>query len=351
MLLLTILAFIVILGLLIFVHEFGHFITAKLSGVRVDEFAFGFQPKIFSVKRGETKYSVNLIPVGGYVKMLGEEESSNNPRSFGMQSTWKRILIVTSGVIMNFILAIIVLSIGFMIGMPPVVSDPATLGGKQQSEIIIADVTKDSPAQKANLSSGDSILGFNTIEDFQKFTSTHKDQTVDIKIKHDLKTENINVKLANSDAPLGVALVQATKVKLSFFQSIRAAFIETGKIIVVIFQFLYNFLHDLLVGKKVAEQVSGPVGIFTITGQAVRLGLTYVLQFIALLSINLGIMNILPFPALDGGRVVFLIGEGIRGKKIIKSESENLIHWVGFLVLIGLIVLITFNDIMRLIRG
>ena len=137
MLLLTIISFIIILGLLIFVHEFGHFISAKLSGVKVEEFAFGFKPKIFSIKKGETTYSLNLIPIGGYVQMLGEEEESKSPRSFGMQSVSKRLIIIVAGVVMNFVLAILVLTIGFMIGMAPIVSDPSTLAGNKQSELLL----------------------------------------------------------------------------------------------------------------------------------------------------------------------------------------------------------------------
>lgn len=353
MLLLTIIAFIIIFGLLIFVHEFGHFITAKLSGIKVEEFGFGFPPKIFSIKRGETSYSLNWIPMGGFVRMLGEEEASKNPRSFGMQSVGKRILVIVSGVIMNFILAILVLTIGFSIGMTPIVSDPSTLGGKQTNQIIIVAVNKDSAAQKAGILQGDIVEGFKTVEELQKFTSSQKNKEVNLKILHDYQAKDVNVKLSDSDtAPLGVSLAQATKVKLSVWKSFKLAIIETGKTIAAIFKFLYNFFHDLFVGKKgVTEQVAGPVGIFTITKQAVRLGLAYVLQFVALLSINLGIMNILPLPALDGGRAAFLIAEAIRGKKVLKMELENLIHWIGFFILIALVVLITYNDIMRLIRG
>lgn len=352
MLIITIIAFILILGILIFVHEFGHFISAKICGVKVEEFGFGFPPKIIRIKKGETYYSVNWIPLGGFVKLLGEEDKDTNPRSFFMQPIGKRIFIIVSGVIMNYILAIIVLTIGFSIGMAPIISDPATLGGKQQTEIIIAGTTEDSPAEKAGIVSGDIVTGYASVDDLQNFTKSHKNEEVTLNIKRDHKPEAVKVKLSDSsDAPLGVALAQATIVKLPPFQALKAGIIETGKTTVAIFRFLYNFFHDLFTGKKVSDQVAGPVGIFTITKQAVKLGLGYVLQFVALLSINLAIMNILPFPALDGGKAVFLIAEGIRGKRVIKLELENLIHWIGFAVLIALVVLITYNDIVRLIKG
>jgi len=354
MILLTIIAFIIILGLLVFVHEFGHFITAKLSGIKVEEFGFGFPPKIFSIKRGETEYSVNWIPMGGFVRMLGEEEASKNPRSFGMQSVAKRILIIISGVLMNLVLAVIILTIGFSIGMTPIVTDPSTIKGTQTPEIIIASINGSSPAEKVGLTSGDIILGFSKIEDFQKFTQANLGKEVTVKIRHDYKNEDKKVTLSdNKEAPLGVALVEATKVKLSVWGSFKLAFLETGRTIKAIFVFLYGFFHDLFTGhaKEATEGVAGPVGMFTITKQAVRLGMAYVLQFAALLSINLAAMNILPFPALDGGRLVFIVAEGIRGKKVLKMELENLIHWVGFFILIALIVLITYHDIIRLVRG
>ena len=213
-------------------------------------------------------------------------------------------------------------------------------------------VNSDSAAEKAGLGSGDVILGFEGTKSFQDFTQANKGKEVELKIRRSYSEENVKITLStDSQAPLGVALVEATKVKLPFFDALKQAVIETGKTITAISFFLYNFFHDLFVGKEVAGQVAGPVGMFTITRQAVSLGLTYVLQFVALLSINLGIMNILPFPALDGGRAVFIIAEAIRGKKILKMGLENTIHWVGFFILIALIVLITYNDIIRLIRG
>jgi regulator of sigma E protease len=352
MLLLTIIIFIVIFGLLIFVHELGHFVAAKISGVKVEEFGFGFPPKIFGIKRGETTYTLNLIPLGGFVRMLGEEEVSDSPRSFNKKPIAKRLFIIVAGVLMNLVLAVVVLTIGFSIGMSPIVSDPATIGGKHQTEIIIADVKSGSPAEKVGLKQGDIITGFDTIENLQNFTKAHQNQEVTFSIKQNDVNKEVKVTLGATDAPLGIAMVQATKVQLGFLGSVKQAFIEIGRTIITIFSFLYSLIHDLFVGKKgVAEQVAGPVGIFSITQQAVKLGVSYVLQFTALLTINLAVMNILPIPALDGGRVLFLALEGIKGKKVIKEEIENMVHWVGFLLLIALFILITYNDIVRLIKG
>lgn len=352
MLFLTIVIFILILGALIFVHEFGHFAAAKICKVKVEEFGFGFPPKIFGIKRGETVYSLNWIPLGGFVKMLGEEKESKSPRSFNMQSIPKRLFIIIAGVTMNYLMAIVILTIGFSIGMLPIISNPTDLGGAQSTEVIIAGTIKNSPAEKAGLIAGDIVTGFSSIGDLQNYTKEHKGEKVDLNIIRSHQKELISINLSdNVDTPMGVALVQATKVKLPFFKALKTAFTESGKTIEAIFKFLYKFFHDLFTGKKVANEVAGPVGIFTITKQAVKLGFTYVLQFMALLSINLAVMNILPFPALDGGKMLFLVAEGIRGKRVVRMELENLIHWIGFTILIALIILITYNDIMRLIKG
>ena len=352
MLILTIIIFILILGVIIFVHELGHFASAKLCKVKVEEFGFGFPPKIFGVKKGETTYSLNWIPIGGFVKLLGEEDGSKDKRSFNMQSIPKRVFIIVSGVLMNFLFAILILTIGFMIGMSPLISSPESLGGSQQTEIIITGVLENSPAAEAGIISGDIVTGFSSIEDFQNYTKSHKNEEVSLNIKENGEVKTINVKLSDSaDAPLGVGLVQSTKVKLPFFKAVKAAFVETGKVIYAIVDFVYSFFRDLFTGKKVEREVVGPVGMFGITQQAVKLGLVYVLQLAAYISINLGVINILPFPALDGGKILFLFAEGARGKRVIKMEIENIIHLIGFIILIALIIVVTYNDIVRLIRG
>jgi len=348
---LTLLAFVIILGLLVFVHEFGHFIVAKFSGVKVEEFAFGFPPRIICKKRGETRYSINAIPFGGYVKMLGEEEKVANPRSFSQKKPQFRLAIVVAGVLMNFILAGILFSVGYMIGMSPIRLDPEKLGGQRHFEVLVADVLDNSPAKSAGLQSGDSILGFSSSEDFSQFTHDNVGKPVEFTVKSALEARKVSLTLsANTDSPLGIGVVSVPTVKLPFFAAIYRGFqdmiLTTGYIVVL----LFNLIVGIFKERKVAGEVAGPVGIFNLTGQAVRLGLAYLIQLAAILSINLGLINILPLPALDGGRGIVIAAEGVFRKKVIREELENLIHTIGFVILILLISAITIKEIVGLIK-
>lgn len=418
MIFLTILAFIIILGLLVFVHEFGHYISAKISGVKVEEFAFGFPPRLFGfqlkrekkskevtkheeikieiedvnragkeeiketitdtvetaekeksrlrwrfawghralsrfVAQGSesnlTTYLINLIPFGGYVRMLGEEEASSDKRSFSAKRPKYRLFITVAGVIMNFILAGALLSAGYMIGMSPIRLDPVKLGGKQHFEVLVAQVIADSPAMRSGISLGDAIVGFASSEDFSNFTHGNLGKEVNFSVRHEGKTSTKSVTLSdNAESPLGVGVVSVPTVRLSFFSAIYNGFKEmvytTGYVVLLI--------KDIFVGifkeHKVTAEVAGPVGIFNLTGQAVKLGLVYLIQLAAILSINLGLINILPFPALDGGRAVVILSEAIFGRRIVKAEVENILHTIGFVILIALIVAVTAKELFAL---
>ncbi len=345
----TILAFVIILGLLIFVHEFGHFIIAKLSGIKVEEFAFGFPPKVFCRKKGETKYCINAIPLGGYVKMLGEEEISSSPRSFSSKRPYIRLGVVVAGVIMNFVLAGVLFSIGYSFGMTPVSLNPEKLTGEKNSQVIVAEVFDGTPAKSAGLESGDIILGYGSLEDFQQFTKSHLGQTIDIKLNR--KGEEISKSIEvsqNADAPLGIGIMNVPVVKLPLFKAIAAGFSEMALTTVNIFKMLIDFLVKLFTTGKTGGEVAGPVGIFKVTGQAVKMGFGYLIQLAALLSINLGLVNILPIPALDGGRAVLIGAEGIFRRKVIKAEVENIMHLVGFAVLILLMLAVTVKEVIGL---
>lgn len=348
--LLTIIVFIFILGLLIFVHELGHFWVAKKTGVKVEEFAFGFPPRIWSVKKGETNYSINLIPLGGYVKLFGEEEDINKPGSFHAKPVGIRVLIVAAGVFMNFILAIVLMTIGFSIGMTPLVSDPAALGGQKVSRVMVEFIQPGSPAATSGIKKGDILEGFNSPSDLQNFTKQNVGKEVTLNILHGArKFETLQVKLsANSDAPLGVAVISITKVKQPIPQAFVTSILETGKVIGTLIDFLGNIIKNVFTTGKAgpaAAGVVGPVGLFNFTAEAIKIGWIYVLQLVIILTINLGVINILPFPALDGGKVLFLALEGIFKKKVIRQEIENIIHLVGFSLLIILILFITYRDI------
>lgn len=346
---LSILAFVLILGLLIFVHEWGHYIGARLANIKVEEFAFGFPPRLFSWKRGETTYAINALPLGGYVRLLGEDGGSDDQRSFGKQKARIRLAVIVAGVLMNLVLAVVALSIGFLVGMVPVVSDPADLGGTHEAQVMITGVSENSAAATAELASGDILIGFTSPEAVREFTLERAGQPVELTILRDGETVVKTVTLGmDSAAPLGVGLAQLTKVRLAPLPAIGAAVVETGKTIGATFEFLGGFFKQLFTTGEVAEGVSGPVGIYTVTSQAVTLGASYVLQLLAILSVNLALLNILPFPALDGGRALFIVLEGIVRRRVVRQEIEATIHAIGFVLLLILVAIITYRDIVSL---
>lgn len=349
---LTIIVFIVIIVLLVFVHEFGHFIVAKLTRVKVEEFAFGFPPRIISVKKGETRYALNAIPLGGYVKLLGEEEKINKPGSYMSKSVWARIAIVAAGAVMNFIMAIILMTIGFSIGMTPLVSDPAGLNGQKTSKVMVVYTQPNSPAANSGIDEGTILNGFNSTTDLSDFTHSHLGQTVTFSTEKNGQTSTKNIQLStDTNAPLGVGIISITKVKQNVFAAFWTSIKETGKVVATLFVFLWNIIKSFFTtghAGPAAEGVVGPVGLFNFTAAALKIGWIYVLQLVILLSINLGIINILPFPALDGGKVLFLALEGVFKKKVVRQEIENIIHMIGFGLLILLIIAITYRDIIHL---
>lgn len=349
---LTLLVFILALGVLIFVHEAGHFIVARLAGVKVEEFAFGFPPTLFSRRRGGTKYMINAIPLGGYVKLLGEDETVKKKNSFSSQKSRRRLAIVVAGVVMNFLLAYFLIVVGYMIGMNPIAVSPDRLGGAQTNQILIATVEENSPAASAGLETGDFINNFSSGEDFAEFTKENQGKEVTLNIGRGQTQFPVTVRLrAATDMPaLGVAISgQGTRIQLGLGGALRAGFLEIGAFTKLAISFLGQFFSTLFGHGKISEEVAGPIGIYTITGQAVQLGWVYVVQFIAILSLNLGLINIMPFPALDGGRAVFILLEGIARRKVIRQEIEAILHTVGFILLIALMAAITYRETVRFI--
>lgn len=357
---LSIVAFIFVLGILVIVHEAGHFFMAKLSGVKVEEFAIGFPPRIISFKRHETRYTIGLLPLGGYVKMLGEEEVSKDPRSFGKQKPGKRFLISIAGVVMNLVLAWIILSVGFAVGMSSLVSDPSSIPGKTiSSKVLITDITKDSPAQTIGLEPGDFIKSasvdgveyqFGTINAFDQFSADNFGKNISLIIDRDGNLITKTVQMSkNKDEALGVSISDQTIVKVAWYMAPVIALRETFYIVKATFVFFQDFFHQLFVARTVSSDVGGPVAIYVFTGMAAKAGWMVLWQFIALLSVNLAFINILPFPALDGGRAVFIVLEKIFRKRIVKEEIENIIHVVGLATLLILVLLVTYRDILRYI--
>jgi regulator of sigma E protease len=361
----TIILFLVVLAVLIFVHELGHFVVAKKSGIRVDEFAIGFPPKIFSWTRGETKYSLNLIPFGGYVKIFGEnpnEESTtgaDSKRSFVNAKKWKQACILLAGIGMNIIFAWVLISISFMFGSLVPVGDGASGYSKyiKESQVVLTSVAVDSPAQKAGLAQGDRIISVASISgkdlnmaSIIEVVGKNSDNQIDVVYEHAGQTKQVKItpelNVAENRKVIGIYMENVGIVKLNPF----LAFWEGGKMTVVTFKQvvvgLSTFIWQAVRGHGDFSQVSGPVGIVGLVGDAAHFGLAYFLGFVAFISLNLAVINLIPFPALDGGRVLFVIIEAVT-RRPIKAKIANTLNTVGFFILISLMLVITYRDIMK----
>lgn len=372
----TILIFILILGLLVFVHELGHFFTAKKSGVRVEEFGFGLPPRAIGIQKkdgkwrfvkqdysadkepkAETVYSLNWIPLGGFVKIKGEEGGAvSDPDSFANKPIWKRAIILSAGVIMNFILGAALLGIGFGIGLPQALD-----GGTLKYAVVrdettqIVQVIDGYPAAKAGIAVGDEILTIDgqkiSSEAFlRSYIEKSEGKELVLKIKRgdkELDAKATPVPLKETGKPgLGFAFIETGIVSypwyLAAWKGVEMAGFYAREIAVA----FYNLIANLVVHQEVAMDLSGPVGIAVLTGRVARLGIIYLLQFAAMLSINLAIINIFPFPALDGGRLLFLAIEKIRGRAM-NQKIESLAHTVGYALLMLLIVAVTYHDVSK----
>lgn len=357
----TIILFLAILSLLVFVHEFGHFFVAKWAGIRVEEFGFGFPPRLFAVRRGETEYSVNAIPLGGFVKLFGETgEDAQNPESFASKSKWRRFLVLVAGVSMNVVLAWVLLTAGFMIGLPAAVDDP--IPGNPRVRDISVQVTyvlPESSAATAGIRLGDRVLSVNGTSVLEAARARELIATVQAGDMLELLIERDGVSRAVTLAPheiddgrvaIGTQLVTVGLVQFGPLEAIVQGAYATGLLTTATVRGFGSLITKLVQGDGVSADVAGPVGIAVMTGDIARLGLPYILHFTAILSINLAILNIIPFPALDGGRILFLAVEAIR-RRPVSALIERATHSLGFALLILLVILITYRDIAGLITG
>ena len=332
---------IIFLSILILVHELGHFLAAKKFGLLVEEFGFGLPPKIFAKKIGETDYSINALPFGGFVKIFGEnreENASISPeRNFSNLKIWKRAIVLAAGVGFNFLLGWLAISLVFAIGTPSVV--------------IITEIKKNSPAEEVGLLAGDRIAEFTNVNDFIDFVNSHQGEKIKLKIEREGETLELEA-IPRKNPPigegsLGVGLVDAGLEKQNIFMSFWEGLKTSLNSIKTIFLAIINLIGKAFVGKASFEQVTGPIGIVKITAQASTLGIVYLLQLLALISLNLAVINILPFPALDGGRLFFLLIEKIKGSPL-DQKFEKITNAVGFAILIFLMIVITIKDIIKL---
>jgi len=344
----TIIASIIVFGLIIFVHEFGHYIVAKLSGVRVEEFALGMGPKVLSTKKGETLYSLRALPLGGFCRMAGEQghddyapQRTYDPKRFDQKPVYVRMAVVAAGPVMNFLLAILLFTLIFgVIGVP---TDYTTT---------IGEVRVGSPAEGAGLQAGDRILQINDTKleswsQMVKIINSSPGVPLSLVIERAGSQQTIQVTPEldpeNQVGLIGVTPMEPIWKKIGIFAGLREGLLRTWEITVL----TVVGLIELIRGKVSAEGVSGPVGIIQLIDQSARFGMIYVANLTALISINLGLLNLLPIPALDGSRLLFMLFEAVRGRPV-NPEKENFVHLVGFMLLMGLMILITYKDIVRL---
>ncbi|MDG1950700.1 MAG: RIP metalloprotease RseP [bacterium] len=351
----TIILFILVLSLLVFVHELGHFWVARRMGMKVEEFGFGFPPRLFGIKRKGTLYSINWIPLGGFVKIKGESgDHADDGDSFASKKPWQRFLVLIAGVVMNLFLAAVLFSIGYMAGLPSVIDDmlPESARVAEQT-LTVMQVIEGSPAQEAGVVAGDSIALidgqlFVSDEVAREYLATNGEQGVELTLVNEVGEERVisatseYLDEAESSA-IGIGFVSTGLVSYPFFQAIGQGVYTTVQYTVEITKAFGSIIRDLVVTQEVGVDLSGPVGIAVMTGQVAAMGLVYLLQFTAILSINLAIINILPFPALDGGRIFFLAIEKIRGRAV-NEKIEIAAHNLGFILLMALVVLVTYKD-------
>lgn len=352
----SIIIVILILGILVLVHELGHFISAIKLGVEVEEFGIGFPPKLFSVKRKGVIYSLNLIPLGGFVKITGESgDDSDDPNSFANQAAWKKIIILSAGVFMNFIFAIIFLSAAFYFGIPQAIDNSIPADKVDYKNIMIVEVLKDSPADQAGITVGDEVVLLNDkIFDSSDgiYDELGNNQGAPISLTINRGNEKLSFNLESrvmtegDPAIIGVGLVDTGVIHYGFFASIWQGISTTILMIWRVIEALFNLFAQLFTEGKLAPEIGGPVAVVVIAGQMANLGLIYILQFAAILSINLGVINFFPFPALDGGRVMFVIAELITRKKL-SEKVETIIHNSGFILILVLLAALTFRDFSR----
>ncbi|HCD81608.1 MAG TPA: hypothetical protein DEQ65_04560 [Ruminococcaceae bacterium] len=327
---------------LIVIHEFGHFIAAKLLGVRVNEFAVGFGPKLFSKHGKETKYSVNLVPLGGYCAMEGEDEESGDERAFCNKNPWRRFIIVAMGATFNLILGLIIVAV--------------TLAPQKSfNSTVVAEFKENAVSEQSGLRADDKIIEvegrkiFSTYDLSYAFTNV-KGGKIDMVVKRDgEKVELKDVKFESSEEN-GISYLAVDfyvyGIRKTFGSYIKQTFATAASYCAVV----WRSLIDLISGKYGISAVSGPVGVTAAIGSAAKQSLENLLPIMALITINLGIFNLLPIPALDGGRLLFILIEMIF-KKPVPQKYEAVVHAVGFALLIGFMLLITAKDIWTLIAG
>ena len=347
----SILIFLLVLSILVVVHELGHFLVAKKNGIWVEEFGFGLPPRVFGKKIGETLYSVNLLPFGGFVKLHGELNDNDvvdKSRAFINKSKKVKTAVIIAGVIMNFLLGIVAFAIVYSFSGIP----------RETGEVKILEISTNSPAQDARLLVGDVSKKVDkeevkSVSEFVSKVENKKGKKVILELQDRKVTITPRSNPPEGEGPLGVTIssseIYFPPVWQRPFYGIYYGFKEAvfwGKNVVLGFG---NIFKDLFQGRA-PKDISGPVGVFAVTSETAKAGILPLINLLGIISINLAILNILPFPALDGGRLLFIFIERIVGRKVI-PKVETIIHSIGMIILLALILAITIHDIQGLISA
>ena len=334
----SILITLLIFAVIILIHEGGHFTAAKLCGVKVNEFSIGMGPSLFHFGKGETRYSLRLFPIGGYVSMEGEDDSSSDPRAFCAQPVWKRIIIVCAGAIMNLIL-------GFVIVLA------LTAPKEKLASTTVSQFIDGASTQSTGLREGDQILSINgrsiwVESDIIYALSSDKDGIVDMEVRRNgERTALKNVAFTIEDGTLMIDF-KVVGIPRTVGSVLSYSFRKTASI----GRLVWISIGQLITGKASINDLSGPIGTAQAVGQASKAGLSTVMNLFAFITVNVGIFNLLPIPALDGGRLIFLLIELIVRRRV-NPKYEAYVHFAGFILVFGLIIFVSFHDIVNLIHG
>ncbi|MFH1611504.1 MAG: RIP metalloprotease RseP [Patescibacteria group bacterium] len=359
----TVILFLLVLSVLVLAHEWGHFITARKLGVKVEEFGLGYPPRVFSwiSKKTGVRWSLNAIPIGGFVKLEGENNDgcTKSAESFCAKPIWKRFIILFAGVFMNMVVAALFFTIALGFGVSLIVEGYSGNATIENQKLEITQVLAGSPAEQAGLIAGDTVLEINDQVfavggDVHNYLSNLGENAV-VDFSIDRNGEALDISVVPSyiteidNIGLGLAIYQTGIVHYPWYMLPVKGAVMTWWYGQEICIGLYNMIASALTGHGLGVEVSGPIGIAVMTGQAAQMGFVYLLQFGAILSINLAILNILPIPALDGGRILFLFIEAV-ARRPVNGKVEAVIHNIGFLILMLIVVLVTYKDVLGLFK-
>lgn len=362
----SVILFIVILGVLVFVHELGHFLVAKKFGIRVDEFALGFPPRLFSVKKGETEYSLNLIPFGGYVKIFGEDftaiasDDPDKARSFSSKNRGVQSVVLVAGIAANVVFAWMLLSSVFIMGAP-VASEQYPDVPLYDERVLVVEVFENSPAHKAGVLSGDTIRSIRgeaegidapSLEELRQFISAREGREVIVGIERKDGLAEYRIiptsGIVEDGAGIGISMNEVGTLKLPLFKALLEGARRTIDLSLLTARGLGEFLYRIVVFDADFSSVAGPVGIAVLVSEAEALGWFYIVSFTAIISLNLAIINLIPFPALDGGRLFFVLIEAVI-RKPLPQKLVYVLNAGGFILLLALLLFVTYKDILHLL--